>query len=197
MQIRTHIGISLDGFAATPDGKPAWESTGTFVPGESHGNPEVLKECEAVAMGRTSFDQGYELWIGDWPYEGKKVYVLTSRPLPADVRPDVFASEGGPAGLVEQLRGAGLSRDVLVLGGPRTIRALFHVGGIDLFGIVVLPVVLGEGIPLFDGKPTSFESEAWAEALASTSEPAPRPLLPLESHRAFPDGAIEVVYRTG
>jgi dihydrofolate reductase len=124
MLIRTHIGVSLDGFIATPDGLPAWDAIPTFGPG-THGYSEFSDQCGAIVMGRTSFDHGFEDWlVGGWPDPGKPVYVLTSRPLPAKASDmGVIASQGGPAGLVRQLRSAGLDRDVQLLGGPQTIQA--------------------------------------------------------------------------
>lgn len=194
MLIRTHIGVSLDGFVATSDGLPAWDAIPTFGPG-THGTGELAEQCGAVVVGRTSFDQGFEDWLPNWPWPGKPVYVLTSRPLPTNAAAmGVIAAHGGPAGLVKQLREAGLSRDVYVLGGPRTIQALLASGGLDRLGMVVLPLLLRAGIPLFDIEPTSFSREAWAASQASPSEAAPRPLLRLERQRAFPDGAIELVY---
>jgi dihydrofolate reductase len=197
MLIRTHVGVSLDGFVATPDGLPAWDAMPTFGPG-SYGNDEFSAQCDAVVIGRTTFDQGFSEghWLPNWPYPGKQVYVLTSRPLPPKAAEmGVVASRGGPAGLVEQLRGAGLARDVHVLGGARAIQALLEFGAIDQLGMIVLPVLLGQGIPLFAIEPTTFSNDAWTASLASPSPPASRPLLRLEGHRAFPDGAIELVYR--
>ena len=196
MLIRTHVGVSLDGFVATPDGLPAWDAMPTFGPG-SHGNDEFSEQCDAVVIGRTTFDQGFpEHWLPNWPYAGKQVYVLTTRPLPAKaIEMGIVASRGGPAGLVEQLRGAGLAGDVHVLGGPRTIQAFLELGVLDRLGMVVLPVLLGKGIPLFAIEPTSFSSEAWAASLASPPAATSRPPLQLDRHRAFPDGAVELVYR--
>jgi dihydrofolate reductase len=195
MLIRTHVGTSLDGFVATPDGLPAWEAVPTFVPGQSHGYPEIIEQCDAIAMGRTSFEQGFEDWLANWPWPDKQVYVLTSRALPANVPAGVTASKGGPAGLVEQLRDAGLGRDVQLLGGPRTIQAFLELGAIDRLGMVVLPVLLGNGIPLFAIETTTFSSDAWAARKASPSEAAQRSPLRLDRHRAFSDGAVELVYR--
>ena len=196
MLIRTHIGVSLDGFVATPDGLPAWDAIPTFGPG-SHGTAEISEQCDAVVIGGTTFDQGLEDWLASWPYPGKQVYVLTSRPLPANVPAGVVASQGGPAGLLAQLRDAGLAGDVHLLGGPRTMHAFLELGALDRLGVVVLPVLLGKGIPLFAIETTSFSSDAWAAWRASPAATAVRPLLRLERHRAFPDGAIELVYRPG
>ncbi|HEX5502652.1 MAG TPA: dihydrofolate reductase family protein [Thermomicrobiales bacterium] len=178
MLIRTHIGVSLDGFMASPDGMPAWDAVPTFVPGESHGYAEFIAQCEAIVIGRAVFDFGHAYWTeqGGWPWEGRRVYVLTSHPLPANPHASVAGAEGSPAGLVARLRGAGLTRDVQVLGGARTLRAFLGLGAIDRLGVVVLPILLGDGIPLY------------------APGAAPRSALRLERHRAFPDGAVELVY---
>lgn len=177
MQIRMHTGVSLDGFAATPDGVPALDAMPDFVPGESHGLPGFLEQCVAVVVGRTTFDEGHAYWSENavWPWEGKRVYVLTSRPLPARVPDDVVASEGGAAGLLDQLRSARLKGDVHLLGGPQTLRALHQIGGIDRLEVLVLPILLGEGQPLFP--------------LGTARMP-----LRLESQRTFPDGTVELAY---
>jgi dihydrofolate reductase len=75
MQIRTHMGVSLDGFVATPDGLPAWLAMPDFVPGKSHGFPEFDEEIEAVVMGRTTFEPA--VGADRWPWPGKQVYVLS------------------------------------------------------------------------------------------------------------------------
>jgi len=195
MKIRTRLGVSLDGFATFANGLPAWDAMPTFGPG-SHGSAEFTEQCAAVVIGRTTFDQGYEHWLPNWPYAGKQVFVLTSRPLPeypAELK--VSAVHGGPEALVERLRGANLDGDVNLLGGPRTVQSLLEVGALDELGFCLLPVLLGTGIPFFDIQPTSFSQAAWDALLASPSEPAPRARLQLERHRVFPDGAIELVYR--
>src|SRR5260370_35895601 len=111
MLIRTYIGVSIDGFMATPDAFPAWDAMPTFVPGKSYGIGEFTEQCNAVVMGRTTFDFAHAYWAEQsvWPWEGKRVFVLTSRPLPERVPSDVTASRGGPVGLLERLRAAPLA----------------------------------------------------------------------------------------
>lgn len=179
MKIRTPTGVTLDGFMAMPDGYPAWHAVPTLVLGESHGFPEFIATCEAIIIGRNVFDFTHAYWKQEaaWPWEGYPVYVLTSHPLPADARPDVTASQGGPAELVEQLRAAGLSGDAQLLGGAETIRSFLTAGAVDELGLCVLPVILGDGLPLF------------------TAGTLPQQSIQLVQHRAFPDGTMHLVYR--
>ncbi|MGH2587753.1 MAG: dihydrofolate reductase family protein [Dehalococcoidia bacterium] len=179
MQIRTYTGMSLDGFMAHADGLPVWDAMPTFVPGESHGYKEFSPQCPAIIIGRTVFDFGHMYWTEHsmWPWADKQVYVLTSHPLPEKRHADVTASKGGPAELIHQLRDADIPGDVQLLGGGRTIRAFLEIGAVDEFGITILPLLLGDGVPLF--APGTL----------------PQSPLRLEHHQTFPDGAVLLVYR--
>ena len=173
MLIKSRMGVSLDGFVANADGVPAIALADGFVPGESHGFPEFIAGCDAVVMGRNTFLPA--LGAADWPWRGLQVYVLTTRPLPAGTPADVIAVPD-PAALAEALRSRDGGGDVHLVGGPRTIRALRGIGALDRLEIVLLPVLLGTGVPL---------SPAGAPAL---------PLRLLGADRAFPDGSVELRY---
>jgi dihydrofolate reductase len=176
MLIRSRMGVSVDGFVATPDGLPALTVMPGFVPGTSYGHPEFIRGCDAVAMGRTTFLPA--LGAPRWPWPGMQVFVLTSRPLPAGTPADVVAQGGGPAKLVERLRSRGSDGDVHLVGGPRTIRAFHELGALDRLEILVLPLLLGGGLRL-------------------SPEGNPRvPLRLLRADRVFDDGTAELVYAT-
>lgn len=177
MLIRSRMGISADGFVATPDGLPALHVEPSFVPGVSHGFPEFIENCDAVVMGRTTFLPALGGLPG-WPWPGLQVYVLTSSPLPDTAPEDVIVGAGGPAELAKQLRSRGSDKDVHLVGGPRTIRAFHEAGELDRLEIVVLPILLGDGIPL------------------SPRGAGRVPLRLLNAERTFPDGSAELVYAT-
>jgi dihydrofolate reductase len=126
-------------------------------------------------MGRTTFLPALGAPRRPWP--GLQVYVLTSRPLPPDTPADVIVAHGGPAGLAGQLRSSRSDRDVHLVGGPRTIRAFQQLGALDRLEILVLPILLGDGIPLPPGAPQVQ-------------------LKLLQADRVFPDGTVELVYTT-
>jgi dihydrofolate reductase len=175
MLIKARMGMSLDGFVATPDGMPALLSAPDFVSGRSHGFPEFIKGCDAVVMGRSTFLPA--LGSPSWPWPGLEVYVLTSRPLPDGTPPEVIVSRGGPAGLAGQLRSRGSDGDVHLVGGPRTIQAFHDAGALDRLEVVVLPVLLGDGVPL-----------------SPPGAPPQQRLRLLAADRTFPDGSAELVY---
>jgi dihydrofolate reductase/predicted MFS family arabinose efflux permease len=172
MRIRTHIGVSVDGFVATSDGRPALLSMPEFVPGVFDGHPEFIAGCGAVVMGRATF----ELALGAprWPWPGLRAYVLSSHPLPADLGQHV-TSAATASELLDLMRTGGFAGDVHLVGGPRTIQAFNDIDALDRLEVVVLPILLGAGVPL--------------------SPPGSKPTrLKLESQRSLPDGSIELAY---
>jgi dihydrofolate reductase len=171
VQIRTRMCISADGYVTTPDGKPAQLADPTFVPGKSHGFAEFQKSCEAVLMGRTTFEPA--LTADRWPWPDLDVFVLGSR-RPSGT-PDHVVSDGDPARLLEKLRAANQGGDVHLVGGPRTIETFRALGALDKLGLIVLPLLLGTGMRL-------------------TPSGNPVAAVTLESERSLPEGSVEIVY---
>lgn len=137
-----HIAVSLDGRIARPDGAVDWLAD---FPAEAFGFDDFLAGVDAILMGRATYDavRGH----GDWPYPGKPTVVVTSRPLP-DPPPGVEA-RGGPLGaIVTALEARALGR-VWIEGGGQIVRAMLALGRLDVLEMAVIPLVLGEGIPLF------------------------------------------------
>ena len=173
MLIKSRMGISADGFVATPDGWPALVTAPGFVPAVSHGYPEFIEGVDAVVMGRSTFVPA--LGSPDWPVEG-----------PAGVRADVppaarrHPGRGGRrAGRPGRAAGAAA---VPRLGRRRAPgrraahhRGLPRVGALDRLELVVLPILLGAGVLLSP----------------AGTEPLP---LRLDSTRRFPDGSVESAY---
>jgi dihydrofolate reductase len=169
--IRTRMCMSLDGFVATLDGRPVQLADPTFVPGESHGFPEFQRRCEAVLMGRTTFEPA--LGAERWPWPSLDVFVLGSR-RPSGT-PDDVVIDSDPRRLLDRVRAANRGGDVHLVGGPRTIETVRALGALDRLGLIVLPLLLGEGMRLTP--PVSPEAE-----------------LTLEGERALPEGAVEIGY---
>jgi dihydrofolate reductase len=171
MQILTRMCISADGYVSTTDGWPVQLADPSFVPGRSHGFPEFQQSLEAVLMGRTTFEPA--LGADRWPWPDLDVFVLGShRP---EGTPDDVVIESDPGTLLEKVRTANGGRDVHLVGGPRTLETFRSLGAVDKLGLLVLPLLMGEGLRL-------------------TSPGDPGTPLTLESSRALPEGAVEIVY---
>ncbi len=165
------MAVSVDGFVTGPDGMPAQLLMPDFNPVVSHGFPEFLKDVDAVVMGRTTFDPA--LAAPRWPWPGRRVYVLTSRPIAVET-PEPVVADSDAGALLERMRTAG-HRDVHLVGGPQTLNAFRKIGALDRFELLVLPLQLGSGVPL---------SAAGTDLTR----------LHLEQHQAFPDGVVRLAY---
>ena len=144
MTVSVFIGTSLDGFIARADGDLDWLPEGG---GEPHGYNEFMASVDALVIGRKTFEK--VLTFGAWPYGDKRVVVLSSRPV------DLSAAHGGvveqmagpPADIVSRLAARG-ARHLYVDGGI-TIQRFLRAGLVDRLIITRVPVLIGEGIPLF------------------------------------------------
>ena len=169
--IRTRMCMSLDGYVTTPDGWPVQLADPSFVPGESYGFPEFQASCAAVLMGRTTFEPALD--ADRWPWLDLGFFVLGShRPSGS---PEHVVVDSDPARLLRKLREAGRGGDVHLVGGPRTIETFRSLGALDKLGLIVLPLLTGEGMRLTPSVSTGTG-------------------LTLESERALPGGAVEIVY---
>jgi dihydrofolate reductase len=77
MKASVFVGTSVDGFIARPSGDLDFLPAGG---GEPHGYDEFMATVDALVIGRNTFETvlGFEAW----PYGGKPVFVLSTRPLP-------------------------------------------------------------------------------------------------------------------
>ncbi|HET6469779.1 MAG TPA: dihydrofolate reductase family protein [Geminicoccaceae bacterium] len=139
-----HIAVSLDGKIARPDGSvDDWLARD--YPAEDFGFDAFLASVDAILMGRTTYEAIRR--FGDWPHPGKPTVVLTTRRL--DAPPEgVEARSGDVAAVAAELEGRAYRR-VWIEGGGEVLRAMIAIGKLDLLEMAVIPVILGEGIPLF------------------------------------------------
>jgi dihydrofolate reductase len=142
------IGTSLDGFIARPDG------TFDFLPeggGEPHGYNEFIASIDAMVIGRKTFET--VLAMTPWPYGDKRVVVLSSKPLDfsAVVGGRVEQMSGSPAEIVSKLAATGAQH--LYVDGGITIQRFLRAGLIQRLIITRVPVLIGDGIPLFGSLP--------------------------------------------
>ena len=137
------IGTSLDGFIARKNG--AFD----FLPpggGEPHGYDEFMASVDALVIGRNTYET--VLAFETWPYDKKPVFVLSTRPLaPAPAGAVVEHLSGEPTEIVAHLAARSL-RHVYVDGGI-TIQRFLRAGLVQRLIITRVPVLIGEGIPLF------------------------------------------------
>ncbi len=137
-----HIAVALDGKIARPDGSFDWLNG---YPPQEFGLEAFLAEVDAIVMGRATYEvtRGFD----PWPHPGKRTLVVTSRPL-KDPPEGVEARPADFAAIAAELEDGGCRR-VWVEGGGQVIRGMMAAGKLDVLEMAVLPLVLGDGIPLF------------------------------------------------
>lgn len=139
-----HIATSLDGKIARPDGSVDWLVEGGPPPKE-FGFEAFYASSEAILMGRGTYEVIRAM--GDWPYAGKRVLVVTSQAV-ADAPLGVETRPGDLAAIVAELEAAGLGT-VWVEGGGQLLRGMIAIGRLDRLEMAVLPLILGDGVALF------------------------------------------------
>lgn len=143
MRTSVFVGVSVDGFLARPDHGLDWLPPGG---GEDHGYNEFFASVDAVVIGRKTYE--VVLGFGAWAYAKKPVFVLSTGKLaPAPKGAVVERLSGEPADILVQLAARGIQH-VYVDGGV-TIQRFLRAGLIQRLVITRVPVLIGEGIPLF------------------------------------------------
>ncbi|MCC5905088.1 MAG: dihydrofolate reductase [Balneolaceae bacterium] len=144
-----YIAASLDGFIARPDGDIEWLHNPDYGPMGNDGlsYEQFISGIDALVMGRNTFEKVLE--FDPWPYVSTPVAVLTSRPLeiPGKLEQKVIPVSGEPEKVVQELAGKGFRN--LYIDGGLTIQQFLEAGLIDKITITQIPVLLGDGIPLF------------------------------------------------
>jgi len=148
MTISVFVGTSVDGFIARRNGDF------DFLPadgGEPHGYDEFMATVDALVIGRNTFEK--VLTLPTWPYGKTRVVVLSGRPidLTAAAEGVVEQMSGTPAEIVAQLRASGTRH--LYIDGGITIQRFLRAGLVDRITITRVPVLVGDGIPLFGTLP--------------------------------------------
>ena len=141
-----YIATSLDGFIATSDGGLDWLDEIPNPEGSDHGYAEFMSRIDAIVMGRKTFEK--VLTFGSWPYD-KPVYVLSRSKVsvPKALGTNVEIVNENPKTLVDQLRELGHQN--LYIDGGMTIQGFLEEDLIDEMIITRVPVLLGDGFPLF------------------------------------------------
>jgi dihydrofolate reductase len=146
--VSVFVGTSVDGFIARPNGDLDFLPPGG---GEPHGYDEFMASVDALVIGRKTFET--VLAFPAWPYGDKRVVVLSSRPVDLSaVRGGVVEQMAGPpAEIVRKLAASG-ARHLYVDGGV-TIQGFLRAGLVQRLVITRVPVLIGDGIPLFGTLP--------------------------------------------
>ncbi|WP_017306042.1 dihydrofolate reductase family protein [Spirulina subsalsa] len=154
MKITSYIATSLDGFIARTNGDLDWlndpdysstSSDGTEI--EDYGYQMFMNSVDVMVMGRNTYE--VVLSFDFWPYGHKKIVVLShqSIAIPPVLAQTVSSLCANPRDVVQQLEKQGFQH--LYVDGGQTVQHFLREGLLQNLIITRVPILLGEGIPLF------------------------------------------------
>jgi dihydrofolate reductase len=166
-----YCAMSLDGYIAETDDTLDWlmKYEGSYSGQDAEpikgGYDRFYEGVGAIVMGSVTYEfilAHMAQTDGEWAYRGKPTWILSTRDLPEpegeDV--DVRITNAAVPDLHEEMIAAAGGRNLWVMGGGNVASQFADAGLLDELLLTVVPVVLGEGKPLFDrrlpGGPTQL-----------------------------------------
>jgi dihydrofolate reductase len=171
-KVIVHIAASADGYIARADGDLEW-LTSRPTPAGFYGMNAFMKTIDTKVLGRKTFEASLKLGAKFDTADRTIVFSLQAPP-PGVPRSVEFVSEA-IGKFVTRLRSQP-GKDIWLMGGGEIISAFLDAKAIDEFVISVVPVFIGEGIPLIARKHRHIPLE-------------------LISSERFPDGLVQIRYK--
>ena len=171
-RVIVHIATSADGYIARPDGDLEW-LTSRPAPKGFYGMNAFMRSIDTTLLGRKTYEVSRRMGA---TFDSKSRSIVFTRHAPPRDAPSgvEFVNEAiGP--FVDRLR-AQPGKDIWLMGGGEIIASFLDEHAIDAFVISVVPVFIGDGIPL----------------IARRHRHVP---LDLHSIERFEDGLVQLHYR--
>ena len=170
-KVIVHIATSADGYIARPDGDIDW-LTSRPAPKGFYGMEAFFKTIDTTILGRTTYDESLKLGAS---FAKGRTIVFTRQKPPGNAPAGVEFVGGDIGPLVQSLREQP-GKDIWLMGGGEIIASFLDARAIDEFVVSVVPVFIGDGIPL----------------IARRHRLTPLDLLSVER---FDDGLVQLHYR--
>lgn len=144
-----YIAMSLDGYIAAPGDDLSFLAK-VQQEGEDYGYGAFIQSVDTVIIGRRTYE-----WVMNqvdiFPHAEKTCYVITSESRPP--MGNIHFYSGNLGELADELKSQG-GGNIFCDGGAQVVHQLLMAGKFDALIISVIPVLLGDGIPLFQpGRP--------------------------------------------
>lgn len=166
------IAKSLDGYIADKEGGIDWLNSIPNPDGLDLGYVSFMQKIDALLMGRATFDKVLSFEI-PWPYE-KPVFIASSslKNVPDELIGKVEIVKGSVPGMLQLIHEKGYCK--LYIDGGKLIQSFLKKDLIDEMIISTIPVLLGDGFPLFGqlDKMMEFEhvkSELFLDAITQNT----------------------------
>jgi dihydrofolate reductase len=171
-KIIVYIAVSADGYIARPDGGIDWLDRP--MPKGNYGMGEFFKSIDTILWGRKTYTEALERGYSGEKFGLKVKNYVFSTTLTGPAAPDVEFVNEPIVPFAQRLR-AVKGKDIHMMGGGGLIASFLDAGEIDEFSIHVIPVLIGEGIPLVQPRHRNVP-------------------LKLISTKRFPDGVVHLNY---
>jgi dihydrofolate reductase len=172
-KVIVHIATSADGYIARPDGDLEW-LTSRPKPAGFYGIGAFMRSIDTMLLGRKTYEASLRLG-GTFDAKKGRTVVFSRQAAPADAPSGVEFEHGAVAPFVSRLREQP-GKDIWLMGGGELIASFLDEQAIDEFVVSVVPVFIGDGIPL----------------IARRHRHVP---LDLRSVERFEDGVVQLRYR--
>ena len=139
-RVRYSVAMSLDGYIAGPNGEADW-----IVHDPDIDFTEIFSRFDTLLIGRKTFEAMLKMGGGEGSWPGVTSYVLSRTIKPAE-HPDVKIARDAVELVSELKKQPG--KDIWLFGGGELFRSLLGAGLVDGVDVGLVPVLLGQGIPL-------------------------------------------------
>jgi len=174
-KIIVYIATSADGYIARPDGSVEWLDRPR--PKGNYGMGTFSRSIDTILWGRKTYDLGLEMTGGNLGTSPSiRNYVFSRHPPRSPVKGAEFVREP-IRDFAERLR-VTPGKNIWMMGGGGIIGSFLDEGEIDEFVIHVIPIFIGEGIPLIAPRHREVR-------------------LKLVSLQRYPDGVVRLHYEVG
>jgi dihydrofolate reductase len=146
------VGISLDGYIARSDGAVDF----LFMP-KDYSMAPFFATIDTAIMGRKTLEAGLKMSGGSMPRYNMPMYVFSKSEPPGERHGAIFVNES-PTSFITRLR-KHRGKDIWLMGGGELARVFLKADLVDRLYLGVVPILLGEGIPLF---PSGFPQRNFA-----------------------------------
>jgi dihydrofolate reductase len=172
-KIIVYIATSADGFIARRDGGVDWLDR-PEIPG-NYGMGTFLHSIDTILWGRKTYELSYKLGGGPETFGSKLMNYVFTRTHQSSTSPRVEFVTEPVSDFTARLR-ASPGKNIWMMGGAELIGSFLDAGEIDEFIIHVIPVMIGEGIPLISQRHRTIP-------------------LRLRSARSYHDGVVRLRYK--
>lgn len=170
-KIIAYLATSADGYIARPDGNVDWLDRPRTA--GDYGLRPFLRSIDTIIWGRRTYD--FALQHGGLAVFGSEVknYIFSTRPPQKQPSDATFVTQP-VAEFIQRLR-TQRGKNIWMMGGASILGSFLDAGGIDEFILHVIPILIGDGIPLVTPQYRNVE-------------------LRLKSVRKYADGVVRLHY---